>query len=364
MTQRVAILGATGSVGQQALDVMDRFPERFEIFGLVSGRRSTGRPARFVIRSNEPDCEQRIEEMVTHPDCDIVLVAIPGSGVLAPTLAALNAGKKVALATKEVLVMAGQLVMASAGADAICIVDSEHSAIWQCLWGESPASVSRLVITATGGPFWNRPDLDLSTVTIDDALRHPRWSMGPKVTVDSATLMNKGLEVIEAHHLFAMPLDRIDVMVHPQAVIHSMVEFVDGSLKAQLSFPDMRIPIALALSYPVRLPGAAPATRLDELRSLELMPLDQRRFRAVGVARAAAGQGGTYPAVLNAANEIAVAGFLEGQLPFVEILPIVESALDAHRAAPSSKAVSLEEILEADGWARHHVLGRLGKVRA
>ena len=365
MTQRVAILGATGSVGQQALDVIDRFPGRFEVFGLASGRRSPGRSARYLIQSGEPDCEARIEEMVTHPDCDIVLVAIPGSGVLAPTLAALRAGKKLALATKEVLVMAGDLVMASAqDADAIRPVDSEHSAIWQCLWGESPASVARLLLTASGGPFWHRPERDLAEVTIDDALQHPRWSMGPKVTVDSATLMNKGLELIEAHHLFRLPLERIDVIVHPQSVIHSMVEFVDGSTKAQLSHPDMRLPIALALSYPERLPGVVRPTRFEDVGSLDLHALDQKRFRSVAVAREAAARGGPYPAVLNAANEVAVASFLRGELRFVDIVALVEQALSDFTPTADGGEATLEQILDADGWARSHVADRVRKVEA
>jgi len=364
--QRVAILGATGSVGQQALDVIDRFPGHFEVFGLASGRRSPGRSARYLVRSDEPDCEARVQEMVTHPDCDIVLVAIPGSGVLAPTLAALRAGKKLALATKEVLVMAGDLVMASArDAHAIRPVDSEHSAIWQCLWGESPASVARLLLTASGGPLWHRPERDLADVTIEDALQHPRWSMGPKVTVDSATLMNKGLELIEAHHLFQLPLERIDVIVHPQSVIHSMVEFVDGSTKAQLSHPDMRLPIALALSYPERLPGVVPPTRFEDVGSLDLHSLDHQRFRSVAVARKAAASGGAYPAVLNAANEVAVASFLRGQIRFVDIVALVERALgDFGATSPGGGDATLEQILAADAWARSHVADRARKVEA
>jgi 1-deoxy-D-xylulose-5-phosphate reductoisomerase len=356
----VAILGATGSIGQQALDVIDRFPDRFEVFGLVAGRRPAGRAARFVIQGDDHDCGERMEEMVTHPDCDIVLVAIPGARALAPTLAALEAGKKLAIATKEVLVMAGELVMGRArGPGAIRPVDSEHSAIWQCLWGETPASVARLVVTATGGPFWSRTDLDLSTVAVHDALRHPRWSMGPKVTIDSATLMNKGLEVIEAHYLFDVPLDRIDVVVHPQAVIHSIVEFVDGSAKAQLGTPDMRLPIALGLSYPERLPGAVPPTAFQDLGALELHPLDQVRFPSVRLAREAAGRGAPYPAVLNAANEEAVGAFLGGRVGFGDIVPLVESALAAF---PGGGGSSLSDILEADAFARSHVVGRLGMV--
>jgi 1-deoxy-D-xylulose-5-phosphate reductoisomerase len=380
--QRVAILGATGSIGRQALDVIDRFPDRFEVFGLVAGRRDCDRGARFVIRADDPDFEARVEELVTHPDVDLVLVAIPGAAALGPTLAALEAGKKIALATKEVLVMAGDLVMSKAWSspapalaghlphegggreggpwDVIRPVDSEHSALWQCLWGESPRSVSRLLLTATGGPFWSRPDLDLDQVSVDQALNHPRWSMGPKVTVDSASLMNKGLELIEARHLFGLALDRVEVVVHPQAVIHSIVEFVDGSAKAQLSNPDMRLPIGLALSYPERLPGVVPRTIFADLGSLELQPLDDRRFPAVGLARQAAGRGAGYPAVLNAANEEGVAAFLAGRISFGSIVRAVEEALEAWPGG----ATSLAEILDADRFARAHVRAWIGKVRA
>ncbi len=261
----VAVLGATGSIGRQALDVIDRNPQRLHLFGLTEGRRSTMRQAEHVVQGQAGDAEfdRRVEQMVTDPRCDIVLVAIPGAKALAPTLAALGAGKQIALATKEVLVMAGALVMKAAGSGGIRPVDSEHSAIWQCLWGEKPESVRRLVITASGGPFWARPELDLDRVTVEEALNHPRWSMGPKVTIDSATLMNKGLEVIEAHHLFGVSLDRISVSIHPQSVVHSVVEFVEGSLKAQLGRPDMRLPIAVALGYPERLPGAVPSVPLE-----------------------------------------------------------------------------------------------------
>src|SRR6267378_1858048 len=240
----VAILGATGSIGQQTLDVIDRNPARLKLFGLTEGRRSAKRSAEYVIQgqAGEPDFDSAVEAMVTDPRCDLVVVAIPGARALAPTLAALKAGKEIALATKEVLVMAGALVMRAAGQRGIRTVDSEHSAIWQCLWGEKRESVRRLIITASGGPFWAHPELDLDQVTVEQALNHPRWSMGPKITVDSATMMNKGLEVIEAHHLFRIPLDQIDVCIHPQSTVHSVVEFIDGSLKAQLGRPDMRLP--------------------------------------------------------------------------------------------------------------------------
>jgi 1-deoxy-D-xylulose-5-phosphate reductoisomerase len=356
---RVAILGATGSIGTQALDVIDRYPDRFEVFGLLAGDRPLPREARFAIRAADPDAAARTEEMVTHPDCDLVVTAIPGARALGPTLAALRAGKVVALATKEVLVMAGELVMAEAH-HRLRPVDSEHSAVWQCLWGEHVDSVSRLVLTASGGPFYGRPELDLETATVAEALNHPRWSMGPKVTVDSATLMNKGLELIEAHHLFGVALDRIEVVIHPQSIVHSLVEFVDGSSKAQLGHPDMRLPIAVALAYPDRLPGVVEPLAVPALGSLEFAPLDPGRFPAPGLARRAAAAGAPYPAVLNAANEEAVGAFLRGEIRFPGILRAVESALDHYQGSGDS----LEEIMEADRWARDYFKKIAGKVSA
>jgi 1-deoxy-D-xylulose-5-phosphate reductoisomerase len=297
--------------------------------------------------------------MVTDPRCDLVVIAIPGARALAPTLAALRAGKEVALATKEVLVMAGELVMRTAGEKGIRPIDSEHSAIWQCLWGEELANVRRLVITSSGGPFWAHPDMDLDQVTVEQALNHPRWSMGPKVTVDSATLMNKGLEVIEAHHLYGIALERITVCIHPQSVVHSLVEFVDGSFKAQLGRPDMRLPIAVALAYPDRLPDAVPPTPLAELSGLEFHDLDEARFPSVRLAREAAATGGGHPAVLNAANEEAVNAFLAGEIPFSAIIPTVERTL----AAFAGSGASLPEILDADRWARAEVKEKFGTVR-
>ena len=286
----VAVLGATGSIGRQTLDVIDRNPGRLRLFGLTEGRRTTGRDADHVIRgqAGEPEFDARVTAMVTDPQCDLVVVAIPGARALAPTMSALKAGKEVALATKEVLVMAGALVMKAAGQRGIRPVDTEHSAIWQCLWGEQKENVRRLIITASGGPFWAHPALDLDQVTVEQALNHPRWSMGPKVTVDSATLMNKGLELIEAHHLFGIPLAQIAVVIHPQSAVHSVVEFVDGSLKAQIGRPDMRLPIAVALGYPDRLADAVPSTQLEDLGPLEFHKLDEKRFPAVGLARSAA----------------------------------------------------------------------------
>src|SRR5216683_2169949 len=358
----VAILGATGSIGQQTLDVIDRNPGRLRLFGLTEGTRSAKRSAAYLIQgqAGEPDFDARVHAMVTDPRCDLVVVAIPGARALAPTMAALEAGKEVALATKEVLVMAGALVMKAAGARGIRPVDSEHSAIWQCLWGEQRKSVRRLIITASGGPFWAHPDLDLDQVTVEQALNHPRWSMGPKITVDSATLMNKGLEVIEAHHIFAIDLEAISVVIHPQSVVHSLVEFVDGSLKAQLGRPDMRLPIAVALSYPDRLPGAVQATPIEELSGLEFHALDEKRFPAVGLAREASASGQGRPAVLNAANEEAVSAFLSGELPFSAIIPTVERALVAFPGGGED----LDDVLEADRWTRDYLSTKFGRLRA
>src|SRR5713226_605612 len=358
----VAILGATGSIGRQTLDVIDRNPGRLKLFGLTEGRRTASRTAEHLIRgqAGEPDFDARVIAMVTDPRCDLVVVAIPGARALAPTMAALEAGKEVALATKEVLVMAGALVMKAAGARGIRPVDSEHSAIWQCLWGEQRKSVRRLIITASGGPFWAHPDLDLDQVTVEQALNHPRWSMGPKVTIDSATLMNKGLEVIEAHHLFGVAIEQVAVCVHPQSVVHSVVEFVDGSLKAQLGRPDMRLPIAVALGYPDRLPDAVPPSVLEELGPLEFHPLDEARFPAVRLARAAAHRGGGRPAVLNAANVEAVSAFLSGELPFSAIIPTVERALVAFPGGGED----LDDVLEADRWTRDYLGTKFGRLRA
>jgi 1-deoxy-D-xylulose-5-phosphate reductoisomerase len=369
----VVVLGATGSVGQQTLDVIDRNPARLRLFGLTEGRRSTQRKAEYLVQgqAGDADFDARVEAMVTDPRCDIVVVAIPGARALAPTMAALKAGKTIALATKEVLVMAGDLVMRAAG-DAgraqgalsensrIRPVDSEHSAIWQCLWGERPESVRRLILTASGGPFWAHPELDLDRVTVEQALNHPRWSMGPKVTVDSATMMNKGLEVIEAHHLFGIPVEHVTVCVHPQSVVHSLVEFVDGSLKAQMGRPDMRLPIAVALCYPDRLPDAVLPTPLEELSGLEFHALDEERFPSVRLAREAAAAGQGRPAVLNAANEEAVSGFLAGEIPFSGIVRTVERAL----ATFPGGGDTLQDILEADRWAREYVKDTSGKLGA
>jgi 1-deoxy-D-xylulose-5-phosphate reductoisomerase len=345
----VALLGATGSIGRQALDVIDRFPDRFRVVGLLSGRRLPDRSARYSVRASDPDASARVREMVTDPDCDLVLVAVPGACALEPTLAALDAGKRVAIATKEVLVMAGEVVMRRARPGAIRPVDSEHSAIWQCLWGEAPESVARLILTATGGPLLRHPELDWRTVTVEQALRHPTWSMGPKVTVDSATLMNKGLEVIEAARLFALNEPEIEVLVHPQSVIHGMVCYADGSVMAQLGAPDMRVPIAHTLAWPARMTTTGRRLDLAAVARLEFFPPEPDRFPALRLARAALRAGGGAPTILSAANEVAVAAFLARRIGFLDIASTAETVLD-RLGAPD--LADLETVIALDAAAR------------
>jgi 1-deoxy-D-xylulose-5-phosphate reductoisomerase len=368
--RRVVLLGATGSIGRQAVDVVGRFPDRFEIVGAVAGRDVAGLRrlaerlgiSRVAVVAPDPGAEvpagwgigvEAACEVAALP-ADVVCVAITGAAALRPTLAALDAGTTVATATKEVLVMAGEVVRARSlrSGARIVPIDSEHSALWQCLRGEDPASVSRLILTASGGPFRERDPATFAAITPEEALRHPTWNMGPKVTVDSATMMNKGLEIIEAHFLFDVDYRRIDVLVHPSSVIHSMVEFRDGATKAQLGVPDMRLPIALALADGERLPGVAPAADLPAVSPLQLLPLDPLRFPAVGVARRAGERGGVVPAVLNAANEVCVEAFLRGACRFDQITALVGEAVEA---APLISAPSLEDVLAADAWARQRV---------
>ncbi len=369
--RRLALLGATGSIGRQVCDLVEQHPDRFALHALVAGSDAAAlaavarrHPEAHALLAHATGADpthagHAIDEAVRDPEVDLVVVAAAGSAALAPTLAALEAGKDIALATKEVLVMAGELVrerMRRHGSQ-IYPIDSEHSAIWQCLWGENRRAVRRLILTGSGGPFLRRPLVTLETVTIAEALSHPRWKMGPKITVDSATMMNKGLEVIEAHFLFDVPYSAIDVIVHPQSVVHSMVEFVDGSIKAQLGVPDMHLPIAIALSFPERMDGVTPAPDLAALGQLSFEALDQVRYPAVGLAREAGERGGTAPAVLNAANEEAVALFLQGQRPFVDIVPSVRAALEA---AEPAEEMTLEAVIAADRWARAHVRASAG----
>jgi 1-deoxy-D-xylulose-5-phosphate reductoisomerase len=372
--RRVVLLGATGSIGRQSVDVMARYPERFELVGAVAGRDGAALSAvaerfpglRTAIVAPDPGspgpagCEAGLEaacDIAAMPS-DVVCVAITGAAALRPTLAALEAGRLVATATKEVLVMAGELVRARAAAAGTRIVpiDSEHSAVWQCLRGEDVASVRRVVLTASGGPFLRRPLDTFSTITTEEALAHPTWRMGPKVTLDSATMMNKGLEIIEAHFLFDLPYARIEVAIHPTSVVHSYVEFVDGAVVAQLGMPDMRVPIALALTDGERLPGIGSPLELRGGPPLEFLDVDGRRFPAVALARAAGEAGGLAPCVLNAANEVAVAAFLEGRCAYQEIVPIVAACVEH---APAGDQASLDDVLAADAWARRTAEERL-----
>ncbi|HUY61523.1 MAG TPA: 1-deoxy-D-xylulose-5-phosphate reductoisomerase [Candidatus Dormibacteraeota bacterium] len=373
MSTRIVCLGATGSIGAQTLDVIARFPQHFTLVGAVAGHRTEAllaalRPvpeARAVVIDPNGPVPPAVAtgtaaacELVAAADVDCVLVGGGAAAALEPTLAACAAGHRVALAAKEVLVMAGETVVAAAarGGARLIPVDSEHSAIWQCLRGEDPATVRRLILTASGGPFLTRPLETLAAVTREEALIHPQWRMGPKITVDSATLMNKGLEVIEAHFLFGVPYPAIEVAIHPQSVVHSAVEFVDGLTMAQIGVADMRGPIALALGDGLRLPGVVSPVRLTSVPTLHFEPVDPARFPALHLARQAGLRGGAAPAVLSAANEAAVQAFLEERLPFTGIVPLVAEALAAFRPP---EAVTLESIRAADHWARQFVHGGL-----
>ncbi|GAC1343935.1 MAG: 1-deoxy-D-xylulose-5-phosphate reductoisomerase [Candidatus Dormibacteria bacterium] len=375
--RRVVLLGATGSIGRQACDLFTRFPDHFELVGAVARSDVAGLSEvvrRFRVPRSAlvepptgvelpPGCGRGVEAAceVAALDADIVCVAITGAAALRPALAAVERGTDLALATKEVLVMAGELVRERAAktGSRLLPVDSEHSALWQCLRGEDPASVRRLILTASGGPFRDRPSGSFAGVTVAEALRHPNWDMGPKVTIDSATMMNKGLELIEAHFLFGVPYARIDVLVHPPSLVHSLVEFQDGATLAQLGIPDMRIPIALALGDGRRLPGVCAPVDLGAAADLEFRAVDPQRFPAVAVARRAGERGGAAPCVLNAANEAAVAAFLEGRCRFDEIVPLVERSLDQ---ADLPERLDLETLVELDAWARRHVGSSLSAV--
>ena len=375
--RRVVLLGATGSIGRQCCDVIGRFPDRFELVGAAAGSDVAGLTEvveRFGVRcaavvtprsgmSLPEGMDAGVEAVcdVAAMDSDVVCVAIPGAAALRPTLAALDAGRTIATATKEVLVMAGELVKARAAATGARIlpVDSEHSALWQCLRGERAETVRRLVLTASGGPFRQRDPSTFSSVTVEEALRHPTWSMGPKVTIDSATMMNKGLEIIEAHFLFDVAYPAIGVVIHPRSIVHSFVEFIDGAVVAQLGVPDMRVPIALALADGERLPGIAAPVQLTGGASLEFFEVDSARFPAVDLARSVGERGGITPAVLNAANEVAVAAFLGHRIGYDAIVPLVAEAVGA---AAGVAAPSLGEILEADLWARTFAAERIASA--
>jgi 1-deoxy-D-xylulose-5-phosphate reductoisomerase len=381
---KVAILGSTGSVGRQTLDVIRSLPGRFNVIALAAGSDVTTleqqarefKPRMLFCEKDRQYIDERIadgsitgkwasmETMAAHRDVDLVVVATSGAAGLAPSLAAARAGKKIAIANKEVLVMAGHILTAEArrsGAE-LRPVDSEHSAIWQCLWGESPDSVERLVITASGGAFRDVATEQLERVTAEQALRHPNWQMGKKITVDSATLLNKGLECIEARWLFDIPLERIEVVLHRESIVHSLVEFRDGSVKAQLGVPDMRLPIQCALTYPERVPEAnVPRLDLKSIGTLTFGTPDYQKFRCLALALEAGKQGGTAPAVLAAADEIAVENFLAGYIRFTDIAHIIEATLHAHDPTADP---SLEQVLEADEWARAYAKEAVEKSAA
>jgi 1-deoxy-D-xylulose-5-phosphate reductoisomerase len=376
--RRIVVLGSTGSIGKACLDVVEHLPERLRVVGLsahssweeLCAQAERHRP-RWVTLTDDKSrhtCDQSrlpagtellhgtdgISKMVTYGDVDVVLSAIVGAAGLQGTWAALDAGKTVAVANKETLVLAGELVMDLArrrGAD-ILPVDSEHSAIFQCIHGNKPSEVERIVLTASGGPFRGRTRAELERVSVEEAMRHPTWRMGPKITVDSATLMNKALEVIEAHWLFGLSVEQISVIIHPESVIHSFVEFRDGSVLAQLSPPDMRLPIQYALTYPDRYRGPAARLKWQELRAFHFEPPDHETFPAVELGYDVVRRGGTCGAVLNAANEAAVARFLEGELPFLDIPNVCRAVLHEHHFSPTP---ALGELIALDRWARQEV---------
>jgi 1-deoxy-D-xylulose-5-phosphate reductoisomerase len=364
---RVAILGSTGSIGRQTLDVIRGHPERFEVAGLAAGQNvgllceqiAEFRPSMVCCADAVGFAESAagrgnvvsLCEMAVAPEVDVVMSAIVGREGLDPVLAALEAGKAVALANKEAMVMAGPLLLDAArrGNGEIRPVDSEHSAIWQCLAGEDKASVRRLIITASGGALRDLPLESLAGVSAEEALAHPTWKMGRRITIDSATLFNKGLEVIEARWLFGVPFEQIEVVMHRESIVHSMVELTDGSIKAHLSYPDMRQPIQFALSYPERLTLDLPPVDFTRLGALHFGELDMERYPCLGILLAAGRKGGSYPAALAAADETAVGAFLEGRIRFTDIAALLADTLERHDPASET---SLEAVLAADNWAR------------
>jgi 1-deoxy-D-xylulose-5-phosphate reductoisomerase len=385
--KRIAILGATGSIGTSALGVADAHADRIRVIGLAAGNNvdvmatavARHRPAavamatgtgldalRAALGATLPPVHgtgtDGLIAVATHPDVDIVLCASSGTAALEAVLAAIEAGKAIALANKEVLVMAGGLVMDAARRKGVPIrpVDSEHNAIHQCLHGHARGEVRRLILTASGGPFRGRPSASLASVTAADALKHPTWQMGPKITIDSATLMNKGLEVIEAHWLFDVPASDISVVVHPQSIVHSLVEFKDGSILAQMGTTDMRLPIQYAFSYPDRWDTPVAFLDLTRTGALEFQEPAWDDFPCLGLAFRALDADRSLPIVLNAANEVAVASFLEGTLAFTGIPRVIAACMDAHRPAPAG---TLDEVRHIDRWARAQAAAEAGRDR-
>src|SRR5216117_2341892 len=372
--KNVVLLGSTGSIGTSAIKVAEDLPDRIRLIGLAAGGnaellvRQTLKHRPEAISINDPAKARELETMLgtttrvysgepglvklaTLPAADIVLIAIVGTAGLQPALAAIRAGKDIAVASKEILVIAGEIVMREAAEHGVRVlaVDSEHSAIFQCLEGKPASSVRKLWLTASGGPFRTTPKADFPSITVERALKHPSWVMGRKITIDSATLFNKGLEMIEARWLFDIEIGRVSVVVHPQSVIHSMVEFIDGSMLAQLSTPDMCLPIQYALTYPDRAPSERVQTDVAKLGSLTFEEPDTDRFPALNLARRAGEVGGTLPAVLNAANEAAVEAFVNGRINFPQISDLVRRTMERHQVVSHQ---TLEQILAADAWAR------------
>ena len=373
----LVLLGSTGSIGRQTLDVVRAMPERFNVLGLAAGRNLDAleaqarefRPKYIWAASDDGARLARIgldsgasvtamDEMAADPDGDVLVVGTAGRAGLEPTLTSLERGGAVALANKEVVVMAGQLVRDAVdrGGGQLRPVDSEHSAIWQCLWGEDGHEIRRILLTASGGALRHLPADELASVTPEQALDHPTWNMGDKITIDSATLMNKGMETIEAKWLFDVPYERVEIVQHAESIVHSLVEFGDGSVKAQLGYPDMKLPIQLALSYPQRLEPTVEPLDLASVGTLNFSRPDLDRYPCLRLAQQAGRAGGTYPAVMAAADEVAVEAFLERRIAFTEIAEYVNQTMDAHR---STKQPDIEAIDAADAWARGFTTGRI-----
>jgi 1-deoxy-D-xylulose-5-phosphate reductoisomerase len=372
--KRVVLLGSTGSIGTSTLKVAEDLPESFRLVGLAAGNKtdllleqtrrynpsaiSIGDPAKAgelrATLGNSVEVFSGAEglmQLATWPEADVVLIAIVGTAGLKPALAAIRAGKDIAVASKEILVMAGEIVMGEAAKHGVRVlpVDSEHSAIFQCLDGKPPESVRSLCLTASGGPFRKTPLSEFPAITVERALKHPSWVMGRKITIDSATLFNKGLEMIEARWLFGVEMKRVAVVIHPQSIIHSMVEFIDGSILAQLSTPDMCLPIQYALTYPQRLWSERVQTNLAKIGTLQFEEPDAVKFPALGLARQAGELGGTLPAVFNAANEVAVEAFCQGRITFDQIPVVVRRTMERHQKVAGP---TLDQVLTADAWAR------------
>jgi len=383
--KRVILLGSSGSIGESTCKVAKALPEKMKLVGLgvaKSTARLLEQAKEFGVSSlavSDPKAAEKtrlhlprgarlfegpegLSKMVEETDADMVLVAIVGTAGLAPALAALRTGKDLAVASKEILVLAGSAVMGEAKKKKrqVLPVDSEHNAIFQCLQGANGKEVRKIILTASGGPFRQMPAKEMAKVTVAQALKHPTWSMGKKITIDSATMFNKGLEMIEAHWLFGLPMAQVDVVVHPQSIVHSMVEFVDGSVLAQLSVTDMCFPIQYAITYPERRPSGLPPLDLPKLGALTFEKPDEKRFPALRLAREAGEAGGTLPGVFNAANEVAVEAFLDEKIPFPRIWELVESVMSSHQNIPEP---DLPAIIAADGWARAEARKRLGAAK-